>query len=197
MSLVDKINEAFALNFSNFYEEIRSNIPNAKFKIITDLLDGRCYKKLSYENTTAKLTDFSSRLRKLSENLEINIQDESDFTRNEKNTNCGYGGTLTISADGHVYPCGLTNLSSIGLCKEKTISQWANDLGEVYDKYSVDNLPVCMHCEFKYICGGTCRINNYSVNGDLVTPHCSSTYKRNLLNSIYKNDISFENEISV
>lgn len=58
-------------------------------------------------------------------------------------------------------------------------------------------MSACKQCEFKYVCGGTCRIDNFVAKGDLLTPICTKDYKENLLGSLYDNDRLFEDSIVI
>jgi len=186
--------DIFTKNFEQFFKYINKNILNLRFNIITELLQGRCFSKLGFEEADRKTKLF---LNLLKENFShgIDFIDDTKITRNYKKINCGYGGTLTISADGQVFPCGWTSKKSFGLYQEQTISDWISGLNTVFETYSVNNMSYCYSCDLKYICGGTCRIDNCNENNDILKPTCTNSYKQEMYHSLFRNDTSFENNI--
>jgi radical SAM protein with 4Fe4S-binding SPASM domain len=93
-----------------------------------------------------------------------------------KFADCGYGDSLTLSATGEVYPCGLLYRSGGNVRREP--------LGVIYDRFrkeqkqlTVDRLPVCRECDVRYICGGGCRLRNLKVNGNLGRTACSAAWR--------------------
>ena len=91
---------------------------------------------------------------------------------------CGIGTNraLYVKANGNVYPCQNTELNrfilgNIRFEKLKDIwskSQILSDLRLL----DVDKMNAkCSSCDVRYLCGGSCRGENYQVNKDLYSPH--------------------------
>lgn len=88
---------------------------------------------------------------------------------------CGAAfGEIAVAPDGSVYPCQ-------GLVKPEFAAGniIANDLAEIWKKsgilarvraITVDDIPKCRDCSFRYLCGGGCRALAYTVHHSLTMP---------------------------
>ena len=94
---------------------------------------------------------------------------------------CGAGRSVcAIRSDGAVTPCsGFWDLTA-GSLKKKTFKDiWENSnvLKEFrsLDKHSLDSIPECKACEYKYFCTGNCRASAYYYSGSILgfTPDCN------------------------
>lgn len=90
--------------------------------------------------------------------------------------NCGYG-NLSFSSNGNIYLCNRVD-------ELKPFANINDDLGEVLHKAnefnkqsSVDFISPCKHCSVRYICGGGCRIDEYSFRGRQELLHKELTKK--------------------
>lgn len=196
MSVVDSLVEQFAKNFKDFYHRVVKIIPKVKFGIATDLMDGRNYKRLEYERAKRNLEIIGDAFSNAAKELNIEIQEEKRFERNVRVISCGYGGTITINSDGYVYPCGVIYGKPLGFYNEKSIAEFAEDLQSIIDQYKVDNLKRCKNCILRYVCGGTCRVENHKVNKDFLTPICTEEAREDMLFAIYRDDLEFEASLS-
>lgn len=78
--------------------------------------------------------------------------------------NCGYGG-ISITSNGEYYLCNrVEELEPIGNKADK-FKDILDKADYYYELTSVDNIEPCKDCELKYICGGGCRIDEYSFKG--------------------------------
>lgn len=91
-------------------------------------------------------------------NLAINME------KKQRVRNCGYG-NLSFSSNGNIYLCNRVD-------ELKPFANINDDLEEVLRKAkefnkqsSVDFISPCKHCSVRYICGGGCRIDEYSFRG--------------------------------
>ncbi len=90
---------------------------------------------------------------------------------------CGAGqATISVAADGTLYPCHMLHLPSYAL--GNLLKQDLADLlvkGGAALPRSVDEVTGCSDCEIRYLCGGGCRARAQHARGDLqaVDPYCS------------------------
>ena len=101
-------------------------------------------------------------------------------TRGEKVDLCGAGAdTLSIGADGGVYPCaGLMYPEFLaGNIKESSLDDiWKKSpVLEEIRSFSVSKIPGCKDCPIRYLCGGGCRVDTYWEHKDIQgkTPRCA------------------------
>jgi len=192
MSVLDQFVMDFNDNFNEFYEKVTTLIPNVKIGLATDLMDGRSYSKLNYKKATENLTAISEIFSNTVNNLNLDGEEEKKFERNAKVISCGYGGTFTVNSDGYVYACGIVhNEKPLGFIKDDNINKFMEDLSSTLKKYSVDSLPICKNCYLRYVCGGTCRIENRRHNNSLEYPICTDEAKEDLFLALYNDDLSF------
>jgi len=195
MSVLDSLVEPFAANFEQFYHKVISIVPNVKFGIATDLIDGRNYKRLNYTKVKKNLEKISNIFNDTVKKFNMDAEEEKRFERNVKTISCGYGGTITVTANGYIYPCGVIYQKPLGFFKEKSISEFAKELEKIIKMFRVNNLPTCQKCVLKYICGGTCRIENHKINKDYTIPICTEEAKEDMFYALYKDDLDFEKSI--
>ena len=85
-----------------------------------------------------------------------------DHRNNTGFNNCGYGG-LTISVNGDVYGCNLINLCALqGNIRDDKFDDILQRMNKIIAFSNIDNLYPCCECELKLLCGGGCRIKNFS-----------------------------------
>lgn len=99
-------------------------------------------------------------------------------------SHCAAGGTyFTISQDSTIVPChrlcGKTDFfidKTKGKLNSDSIKDWYG---------TVDNRPICSQCWAKYICGGGCRQEHFSANGNIVAVNAKSCeYHKFLIENI-------------
>lgn len=79
--------------------------------------------------------------------------------------NCGLGG-LTVSAMGDVYPCNrLDDVAKVGNVYTENLAEIFSRLNKIAEHSNVDYISPCSKCDLRYICGGGCRIDDYSCEG--------------------------------
>lgn len=160
-------------------------------KFNTELMDGRDITPTEEENDLyrAAIKSIKNQCSPFSEEEGFAI----DHRNNTIFNNCGYGG-LTIAANGDVYFCNLTakcaKQGNIRIDSFEDIwkkSQKARALSDV------NQLMPCKECALKYICGGGCRVKNFtSLSGTTIVDEmdtdltfardsiCTSSYKTRL-----------------
>lgn len=76
--------------------------------------------------------------------------------------NCGYG-RINIDASGNVFFCSrFSDVYRYGNIREIGVEKVFEMSKQIHELSSVDNLMPCKDCAIKYICGGGCRVNNFS-----------------------------------
>lgn len=111
----------------------------------------------------------------------VNMIAQDIFYSDGKKTSCGMGmGEVFINYKADVYPCRMTynqdfylgNMLEIGL--KKALSNF----DEKRKQFHVDNLE-CKDCDYKYLCGGGCRVYHSSHSGDVKknSPEVCEQYK--------------------
>ena len=84
--------------------------------------------------------------------------------------NCGFGG-LTIAADGEAFPCNrVSEVDSEGNVRSDGLRVVLERVLQIQEETSVDRVVPCRDCEIRYICGGGCRIEDFSFKGRFRSP---------------------------
>lgn len=103
---------------------------------------------------------------------DIQIQDVPINNTLEGKKHCGTGcHTLSISADGKVYPCHLLMEESFcmgDLNQEKlkdVVQRWEGQKNPW--EVDVSEVDQCRQCEYRYLCGGGCRARAFLMKGQL------------------------------
>lgn len=121
--------------------------------------------------------DFDALLADMEKHLENMIANDSEPEALETlwRDRCGAAfGEIAVAPDGSVYPCQ-------GLIKPEfeAGNVVLTDLLEIWKKsgvlarvraITVDQIPGCCACPFRYLCGGGCRALAYTVYGSLTAP---------------------------
>jgi len=95
--------------------------------------------------------------------------------------NCGAARTtLSIDADGTVYPCHMlhhSELSMGNIFRDDATSISESPIAHELRNLHVDGLEGCQACSYKQVCGGGCRARAYSETGSLLggDPYCALT----------------------
>lgn len=108
---------------------------------------------------------------------------------------CGMGmSEIYINSKGDVYPCRMTYEPDYYL--GNLISEELNDILEnmvpLMNKIHVDNLEGCKECDYRYLCGGGCRMYHKSYSGSIYKNHqpICEAYKRQLISLLlFKNNM--------
>jgi radical SAM protein with 4Fe4S-binding SPASM domain len=183
----------FDNNFADFalslYEQSGGRII---FRIGNKLLDGR--------DTQALSNEMRKHYFEITRKIEKQIYPSNEFKdfalTHEPNTgikNCGFGG-LSISSDGKVFPCNrIYELKKIVDVNSAALTSIFDDAKRIFELTSVDNTEPCNQCNIRYICGGGCRIDEYSFQGQwesiepgqlLSRPNCDQEFKESLYNKM-------------
>ena len=98
---------------------------------------------------------------------------------------CGMGLSITIGADGAIYPCTITDQKPIGNIRDEDSEQKFLSVFSYSRQTDVDHVEGCRSCEIRYFCGGICRITNFFKTGSMQVSACTPSYKnmqiRNLI----------------
>lgn len=85
-------------------------------------------------------------------------------------SSCGAGRrTLSVAADGTVYPCHMLHVRELALG-----NAFEGSLGAPAGMPSVDDVEECSSCDVRYLCGGGCRARALMATGSLSgrDPYC-------------------------
>jgi radical SAM protein with 4Fe4S-binding SPASM domain len=162
-------------NLRDFLKKIPANV-NLRFGRIKSF--GRASKKCFNNEQMKYLDNF------------IDIAVERGWWRGslkppEKYIGCGYGDTIVIESNGDVFPCAFpfNQYGNILINDPVSILSYSNN---IYDKNLIDKFENCRYCDFRYICGGQCRLDNLDQYDD-INPKCNKADKRNIIiNSIIR-----------
>lgn len=127
---------------------------------------------------------FKTKLRLAEKNLYTVIQDFF-FPDNSLKMFCGMGASeIFVNKNGDVYPCRMTYDSEylLGNIIESDLSIILKNVIENNKKLCVDNLEGCKSCNYRYLCGGGCRMYHKSYSGSeyVNDPEVCNLYKRQL-----------------
>lgn len=159
----------FAKHLINKYKDEKFFV-----KFNTELLDGRNISPSEEENDL---------YRNAIKRIKAQISPESssqgfalDHRCNTVFNNCGYGG-VTIASNGDVYFCNLiSKCKKQGNIREHDFPSIMLRSEQARIQSDINNLIPCNSCSLKYLCGGGCRIKNFS---DLV--NISFSNRKNIL----------------
>ncbi len=149
-------------DYIKFINDLREKYADKIFfvKLNTELLDGRDVKPTNSSNDI-----YRNEIRKILSEISPFSSEEGFAIDHRNNTgfnNCGYGG-LTISANGDVYGCNLINLCALqGNIRDDKFDDILQRMNKIIAFSNIDNLYPCCECELKLLCGGGCRIKNFS-----------------------------------
>ncbi len=113
------------------------------------------------------------------------------FSNNLYQRNCGLGGAVTVAADGSIYPCTITEQPRLGNVRQRDARSLMKSVKDFLLTSNVDNVKGCSTCDIRYLCGGTCRINNFKMFGTYNTSTCTSQYKQAQLRNMVRRYESF------
>lgn len=142
--------------------ELRSKYEGKNFfvKFNKELLDGRNIQPTDVDNDLYR-SEIQYIIKKTAP-----FSEEEGFAIDHRNNtgfnNCGYGG-LTIAANGDVYGCNLTSCCSAqgNIRRDRFIDIW-NRMKKIRAFSDISNLYPCCECDLRLICGGGCRVRNFS-----------------------------------
>ena len=97
---------------------------------------------------------------------------------------CGYAASFFVEPDGTVLPCDLCPQTALGTVAADPRSELEERLRSAAHRVSVDASPVCRECDLRYICGGTCRIEDEQSHGDPLQPSCDRSFKQGLIDRL-------------
>jgi radical SAM protein with 4Fe4S-binding SPASM domain len=108
----------------------------------------------------------------------------------KKRINCGFGPRMMVRWDGSVRPCDGEDAPNMGNVRNLPLPEIYEKVHALYSATSVDQIPECKECDFRYICKGGCRINNLKKNGSYLATGCTPRQRENMLATIIRNSPS-------
>ncbi len=112
------------------------------------------------------------------------------FFPNGRKVSCGMGmSEIYINEKGDVYPCRMTYEDQyyLGNLLEEDFEIILGRVKKITKELHVDKLEGCNECDFKYLCGGGCRMYHKSYSGSIYKNHLPicEAYKRQLISLLY------------
>ena len=114
------------------------------------------------------------------------------FSRNSFQRTCGHGGAVTVSADGNIYPCSITEQPSIGNVLDDNAGELMASVRKFIEATNVDNIEGCNKWDIRYFCAGICRITNHRRTGSYFISGCTEEYKNLQIRILIRKYESFE-----
>lgn len=128
-----------------------------------------------------------------SDHTKLIMQEDIDLTEflpnrvayGARKVNCGLGtGTLSIEADGNVYPCHWLHFKEFeaGNLYEKSLAEiyYGSKVFQKCKMMRVDSsFPRCQACDYRYFCGGGCRARALFQENNIVgmDPNCKAHFE--------------------
>ena len=121
----------------------------------------------------------------------------------QRKITCGAGlGSMSIYYDGNIYPCAsLQNTKFSFGTIDDSVERVILEAQKFMKDVSVDTLPECKDCKFKYMCGGGCRACAYAFSGNediyAKDPMCER-YKKEMLEIMWqlKRPVAYNADVS-
>lgn len=113
------------------------------------------------------------------------------FSNNRFSRTCGLGETVTITADGAIYPCSLTEQPSVGNVRDRDSKRAMQGVRKYIKFGNVDSITVCRRCSLKCFCNGICRLTNLKETGRFDIVKCTKAYKNEQIRSLIRKYESF------
>ncbi len=165
-------------NLEQFISEIKSLHKNIEILVNIASFRGR---EIDYLERSA-LESYDKKLRD-----HLNIPD-GKTVRNRRVTHCGYGNKIAINSDGEVKPCALGG-ETIGNVRSVPIQELKRKCYDIIENEQVSNLGGCSTCDFRYVCGGFCRVAGQEINDPLSKVLCSLEFKKLLVERLAEIDV--------
>src|SRR5260221_17883 len=105
---------------------------------------------------------------------------------------CGMGLTITVGADGAIYPCTITGQPPIGNICDADAADVFRRVASYTEATGVDNVEGCRECAIRYFCKGICRLTNLFQRGQMSRSACTPEYKDIQVRSLIDRYHSFE-----
>jgi radical SAM protein with 4Fe4S-binding SPASM domain len=97
---------------------------------------------------------------------------------------CGMGLSITIGADGAIYPCTITDQKSVGNITDDNAEAIIASVFDYSKATDVDHVEGCKSCHIRYFCGGICRITNLFKTGSMQISACTPDYKNSQIRNL-------------
>jgi radical SAM protein with 4Fe4S-binding SPASM domain len=125
------------------------------------------------------ILDFERRVQTLDEAIAPHTS-----LSDEPTASCGYGWSLTVQPDGSVYACELAEGEPVGNAAQDGLEVIQRKLWAAAETIGVREMNPCCHCDFRFLCGGPCRVMCASRYGDPRVGECSAERKTLMLDRL-------------
>lgn len=156
-NLGDDIKSKYVALIGNLHKETNKNID---FRLSKKMLNGR---DVNYSHEENEL--YYDKIKEIESFANPNGA-EINFIEGHQApvSNCGIGG-ITVASNGDVYYCNRTSeFENDGNIVDKPMKYFIRKGKKLNEATSVDNVIPCKECSLRYICGGGCRIDNFSIH---------------------------------
>lgn len=170
---------AFKAGLAEFVRWVRNTIRgDILFRITPRLLEGRNLRCMSQQEQD----DFYREVEQLSsdciETAHLDKLDSAALVPNLRLPSCRYGASFSVWWNGDVKPCGFAETAephaNIRTQSVATITAW---LEKLYCSTRVEQMEPCRTCDLRYLCGGTCRLENAKRQGSMITSCCDAKFR--------------------
>jgi radical SAM protein with 4Fe4S-binding SPASM domain len=100
-----------------------------------------------------------------------------NFSVNVLSKSCGIGMSVTVAADGNIYPCSVTEQPTLGNVRNADALAAMRSVSELTSRTGVDNVEGCRTCSLRYACRGMCRVGNLHRTGSMLQSSCRPAFK--------------------
>jgi radical SAM protein with 4Fe4S-binding SPASM domain len=98
-------------------------------------------------------------------------------------SSCGYAQQIVISPDGSVHSCQLLD-GQIANVASQSLAEIVTILNDTSLRYGVAQNAGCKECDIRFLCGGTCRVENQRQLGNRRLTTCTPDFKRTKLEAL-------------
>lgn len=188
---IDKF-ELFFPDFIRSSDFLRKK--NVHLNITADLEGGR---NISEVNRFKGDGIFYKKVKKIVDtHIEVNRLEKREMLAlvpGEKKLNCGFGESFTVLWDGKVKRC-FKDKVDLQIFEADLGANLNKSFRNDFKKTSVNNLKNCNQCDLRFICGGSCRVDNLQIYDNINIGGCDIQYKQHLYELLIKFD---ENQYEV
>jgi radical SAM protein with 4Fe4S-binding SPASM domain len=101
------------------------------------------------------------------------------------------GTTITIGADGRIFPCTITKQDALGSIRDDNVEEIMRSVASHRRLTEVDKVEGCRVCPVRYFCRGMFRVRNLRDRGSMTKTACYPEHKRYVLQELIARHDSF------
>lgn len=136
---------------------------------------GRAKIQSDFSASTIDILDMQAKIA--ARFVELGLFKVPRFANNRFSRTCGMGATITLAANGNIYPCSVVDQPPIGHISDSDAEEKFSSVLGYMEATNVDNVSGCRDCSLRYSCGGMCRIKNLFSRGSMTSSACTPEFK--------------------